>query len=130
MALENLFSFVVAEFRVKGKKKFKGQKTYLNSSRILIIEDEKQPNDQIIEQILNQLEETNCAVYFATYSSAQELLKKHKYKVSAILVLVSHSELLLKSLIKDLPVLVKTNHGNKIPIALISGNSFLSITDI
>ena len=120
----NLIQFIAGDsggLRVKGKMKFKGNNEVLKGMRFLLIENENIHVDSQIEQIINQLKQTNCELIYTTYAACLETLIKHELKFNSLILIGTTPTEKTKKILKEIMKFLEEKENNKIQVLLASG---------
>ena len=106
-----------------GHIKFKGMNEKIKGMSILLLECERTTDDILVEQIMSQLKETDCSLYYGFYSSAVKLLQEYRFDVVVIVSTYPHG--ITRELVSAIMKLEK--ELNEIPLSIASGNSVFPI---
>ena len=74
-------SKALKQFRKNRKIFLSGQSKLLRNAKILIIEDDRNKNDLLLTQVLNQLKSSSSKAYYTTYSNVTKELEENNYNV-------------------------------------------------
>jgi len=88
---------------------------------ILLLEDEKSPDNAKLSQIIHQLKETDVELTYTTYEGSLESLKKGNYNFTGILVIATIPTINTKRIVATIMKNLMDNDIKQIPFAVISG---------
>jgi signal transduction histidine kinase len=112
---------IVNNLKKNKKLAFTGEDKSLHKMKILLVEDEM--NNSLMEQVVTQLQNTDCKLFYATYGTTLEVLRKEQYSFNAIVIISAKQKAqtmkIVVSIIKD----IKDAEYKQMPICVISGKS-------
>ena len=112
-------SKALKKFRENRKIFLSGQSKLLRNAKILIIEDDRNKNDLLLTQVLNQLKSSSSKAYYTTYSNVTKELEENNYNVlllmytSRIIHMIELASYLVENYIDEV--------HNKMELCVVSG---------
>eukprot|EP00826_Nyctotherus_ovalis_P059640 TRINITY_DN830_c0_g6_i2.p1 TRINITY_DN830_c0_g6~~TRINITY_DN830_c0_g6_i2.p1 ORF type:complete len:769 (-),score=174.74 TRINITY_DN830_c0_g6_i2:519-2825(-) len=121
-ALANRPSEVVSSLKAKKKLVFTGEDKSLHRMRILLVEDASASSDSLVEQVINQLMDTDCRLFYCTYVDKLEVLRAEKYSFNIIVVVYSgQKDATMKTIVSVMKDIKDAEH-KQMPVCVISGS--------
>jgi len=112
---------VVCNLRSNEKLFLVGEDKSLHRMRILLLEDSNTMNDLLVEQVINQLRNSDGKLYYAVYDNGIEVLKREKYKFNVIVFICSEQSSVTMKAIVNVMKSIKDAEYKQMPMCVISG---------
>jgi len=113
-------SEVINNLRKNKKLAFTGNDKSLYKMSILLIEDTME--NSLIEQVITQLQGTDCRLSYATYNTTLEVLKEEKYNFNTIVIISAEQKAQTMKMVVSIMKDIKDAGYKQMPICVISSN--------
>jgi signal transduction histidine kinase len=109
--------------RSSGTRIYSGPNKQLRGMRLLLLEDEKCLETSKLSQIVQELSQTDAALFYSTYRSAMSTLDIQGYNFKAIVVIATNDVVHTQRTVAKIMKQLEDNDIRHIPFAIASGTS-------